>query len=562
MKKKLLSVLLALVMVLTLLPVAAFAEDTQAPGSGTGEDTSTGESQEGGETGADGEQQEPAGTKEDPILLTPKSADSNKYIKLDPGKYYKLSEDISGVNFIGLWGDYAGNASGETYLDLNSHKITAEGNGYPAIYLATGSLNITGSGQLIGGSSEKVHGAISVAGASQKKLTIGKDVTVTAEANQYCIVVEGAADQTTNQAEIILDGCTLKSEGSGITVNGLVTQGTQPKITLQNGTKIEAKEHGIYQAGKSEVTITNAEIKAGDVGVETRNGTLNVGENAVITGGDGESSNSSSGSGSAVKNAGIAVSQHTTKGDISVNVSDGASVSGGSALYVVNPENGDGQQKLEVKVSGEETKLTATNDKGSAIYNQSPVDISVTGGTIDGNVTMAATTGSSDTAVGSIAIKDATVTGSIANTSGDGAAVSVRESTVKGEIADNVGIVVDCKDADGKPIENVNNANTALKAEPDNAFGNSFPQMWDVKVSGLQNDKYYLIRVAAKGISNTADGNSIIIALNNPAADTYTVTCKPGQNVTVLELEAKPTDWTGTIQTLTEYEMTVPGENG
>lgn len=169
MKKKLLSVLLALVMVLTLLPVAAFAEDTQAPGSGTGEDTSTGESQEGGETGGDGEQQEPAGTKEDPILLTSKSADNNQQIKLDPGKYYTLNEDISNVNFIGLWGDYAEDASGETYLDLNNHKITAVGNGYPAIYLATGSLNIIGSGQLIGGSSEKVHGAISVAGESQKK---------------------------------------------------------------------------------------------------------------------------------------------------------------------------------------------------------------------------------------------------------------------------------------------------------------------------------------------------------------------------------------------------------
>ena len=101
-----------------------------------------------------------------------------------------------------------------------------------------------------------------------------------------------------------------------------------------------------------------------------------------------------------------------------------------------------------------------------------------------------------------------------------------------------------------------------MKAEKDGTFGNSFPQMWDVKVSGLQSDKYYLIRVAAKGISTTADGNSIIIALNNPAADAYTVTCKPGQNVTVFELEAKPTDWTGSIQTLTEYEMTVPGENG
>lgn len=559
MKKKLLSVLLALVMVLTLLPVAAFAEDTQAPGSGTGEDTSTGESQEGGETGGDGKQQEPAGTKDDPIFLTSKSAGNNQQIKLDPGKYYTLNEDISGVNFIGLWGDYAGNASGETYLDLNNHKITAVGNGYPAIYLATGSLNITGSGQLIGGSSDKVHGAISVAGESQKKLTIGKDVTVTAEANQYCIVVEGAADKTTNQAEIILDGCTLNSKGSGITVNGLVTQGTQPKITLQNGTKIEAKEHGIYQAGKSEITITNAEIKAGDVGVETRNGTLNVGAGAVITGGTGKAGNTPNGNGSTAQNAGIAVAQHTTKGGITVNVSDGAEVSGGSALYVVNPQANEEPGDLKVTVDGEATKLTATNENGHAIFNQAPVDVVVKGGTIDGNVAMS--TDEKNAGKGGIDITNATVNGNITNGSDDGAAVSVRASTVTGEI-EGVGIVVDCKDADGKPIENVNNANTALKAETDKTFGNSFPQMWDVKVSGLQNDKYYLIRVAAKGISTTADGNSIIIALNNPAAGTYTVTCKPGQNVTVFELEAKPTDWTGTIQTLTEYEMTVPGENG
>lgn len=559
MKKKLLSVLLALVMVLTLLPVAAFAEDTQAPGSGTGEDTSIGESQEGGETVGDGEQQEPAGTKEDPIFLTSKSADNDQQIKLDPGKYYTLNEDISNVNFIGLWGDYAEDASGETYLDLNNHKITAVGNGYPAIYLATGSLNIIGSGQLIGGSSEKVHGAISVAGKSQKKLTIGKDVTVTAEANQYCIVVEGAADQTTNQAEIILDGCILNSKGSGITVNGLVTQGTQPKITLQNGTKIEAKEHGIYQAGKSEVTITNAEIKAGDVGVETRNGTLNVGAGAVITGGTGEAGNAPNGNGSTAQNAGIAVAQHTTKGGITVNVSDGAAVSGGSALYVVNPQANEEPGDLKVTVDGEATKLTATNENGHAIFNQAPVDVVVTGGTIEGNVAMS--TDEKNAGKGGIDITNATVNGDITNKSGNGAAVSVRTSTVTGEI-EGVGIVVDCKDADGKPIENVNNANTALKAETDNAFGNSFPKMWDVKVSGLQNDKYYLIRVAAKGISTTADGNSIIIALNNPAADTYTVTCKPGQNVTVFELETKPTDWTGSIQTLTEYEMTVPGENG
>ena len=473
MKKKLLSVLLALVMVLTLLPVAAFAEDTQAPGSGTGEDTSTGESQEGGKTGSDGEQQEPTGTKEDPIPLTSKSADNNKQIKLNPGKYYTLNEDISNVNFIGLWGDNAEDASGETYLDLNNHKITAVGNGYPAIYLATGSLNIIGFGQLIGGSSEKVHGAISVAGESKKKLTIGKDVTVTAEVNQYCIVVEGAADQTTNQAEIILDGCTLNSKGSGITVNGLVTQDTQPKITLQNGTKIKAEKHGIYQAGKSEVTITNAEIKAGDVGVETRNGTLNVGAGAVITGGTGKAGNTPNGNGSTAQNAGIAVAQHTTKGGITVNVSDGAAVSGGSALYVVNPQANEEPGDLKVTVDGEATKLTATNENGHAIFNQAPVDVVVTGGTIKGNVAMS--TDEKNDGKGGIDITNATVNGDITNGSDDGAAVSVRRSTVTGEIK-GVGIVVDCKDADGKPIENVNNANTALKAETDNAFGNSFPR--------------------------------------------------------------------------------------
>ena len=394
-------------------------------------------------------------------------------------------------------------------------------------------------------------------GSGEKALTVDSGVTIKAEANQYCISVTGAADQKVNQATVTLNECKLDSKGSGIAVNGYITEGTEPKIIL-NGASITAQDHGIYLAGKATTNIEGGEI-TGNVGVEIRNGALNVSDSAKIIGGTGEAENTPNGNGATAQNAGIAVAQHTTKGGITVNVSDGAEVSGGSALYVVNPQENEDPGELKVTVDGEATTLTATNANGHAIFNQAPVDVEVKGGTIEGDVAMQAD--EKNAGKGGIDITNATVNGDITNGSDDGAAVSVRTSTVTGEI-EGVGIVVDCKDADGKPIENVNNANTALKAEKDGTFGNSFPQMWDVKVSGLQSDKYYLIRVAAKGISTTADGNSIIIALNNPAADAYTVTCKPGQNVTVFELEAKPTDWTGTIQTLTEYEMTVPGENG
>ena len=139
---------------------------------------------------------------------------------------------------------------------------------------------------------------------------------------------------------------------------------------------------------------------------------------------------------------------------------------------------------MKVTVDGEATKLTATNENGHAIFNQAPVDVVVTGGTIEGL---------------------------------------------------------------GKEFPN------ALSVSAFNAvfalltFSIGFPS------ASLQSTT-----MPTPSISPV----TVLVPLNNPAADAYTVTCKPGQNVTVFELEAKPTDWTGSIQTLTEYEMTVPGENG
>ncbi len=229
--------------------------------------------------------------------------------------------------------------------------------------------------------------------------------------------------------------------------------------------------------------------------------------------------------------------------------------------------NGDANKMptLTIDGSGNNTPPVFHQDVGffegnSANEGAKPVAqangaVSIKGATVKGDVY--------NGSKGTVEIENATIEGKITNcantvdgTAGDGA-VSVRNSTVSGTIDDSVGIVVGCKDGTGAAITDKIVSNTALKAEETGNFANSFPGMWDVQVSGLQSDKYYLIRVAAKGISATADGNSIIIALNNPQATTYTVTCKPGQVVSVFELESKPADWTGTIPTLTEIEKTV-----
>lgn len=171
---------------------------------------------------------------------------------------------------------------------------------------------------------------------------------------------------------------------------------------------------------------------------------------------------------------------------------------------------------------------------------------------------------------GTIEIEDSTIKGAVTNkANGDGGAAGDGMVSIKNSILDSadsvdesVGLVSGCKDTSGTEIENKFAANTNLKAEKNGTYGSSFAQMWDVRVSGLQSDKYYLIRIANAGISTDPDGDSFMIALENPGPAFYTVTCKPGQFVDVFELEDKPASWEGTIPTLTEIEYAVPGANG
>ena len=544
MKKRLFPALLALAMVLTMLPMAVFAEDADTPTTPTGTTTP------------------PTGMtlSEDGKTLTLSSD-----VTLE-GKTLRFYTEIPGTkpNESDIY------FAGVTTLNLSGHNISGNKS---VIKVHTSNLTITGTGTISNSNAGTDGDGTTIWLMDAGALTIESGVTVvTGKGDQsYAVSFNNSCKQG---AALTVNGATLKSDvtdgskGSGLYVNGLITDTVKPTITL-NGAKIEAAAGGIYLAGAAETTISNnSQIKSKDVGIEIRNGKLTV-SNSTVTGGNGNPTSAANGNGSTSANAGIAVAQHTTAKPITVEVDTGAKVFGGAALYVANPQANAAGDDIDqtVTVSGAGTTLTSTHvtggAKGDAVYAKAPVDIVIKDGAkLEGNVTMKKDNKNENK--GGVDITGATVDGSITNSSGDGAAVTVRQSTVTGTIAETVGVVVGCtKDGEAgngsTKIENVNNANASLNvAAKSDSYNTSFAGMWDVEVSGLQSNRYYAIRVAAQGISTTADGNSIIIALNNPTNGTYTVTCKPGQVVSVIEFESKPNSWEGTIPTLTEKEYTVP----
>lgn len=559
MKKRLFPALLALVLALTMLSVGVFAAsdpDTSGTGGGTGAG--------GGSTGT--------------TTTTPTLPDGMTLS--DDGKTLTLSKDVTltgkTLRFYTQIPTQKPNEQdiyfeGVETLNLDTHNISGDKS---VIKVHTSNLKITGTGTISNSNAGSSGDGTTIWLMDAGTLTIESGVTVETGKGEQSYAVSFNTSCKSGVA-LTVNGATLKSsveddsKGNGLYVNGLITDTVNPTITL-NGAKIEAAKSGIYLAGAAKTTISNSsQITSKDVGIEIRNGELTV-DNSTVTGGTGDPTSAANGNGQTSANAGIAVAQHTTVKPITVNVKGGAKVSGGAALYVTNPQQNTPTNIAQtVTVSGTGTTLTSThtdpttNATGDAVYAQAPVDIVIKeGAKLDGNVTMKKD--DNNTGKGGVDITGATVDGSITNESGDGAAVTVRQSTVTGEITD-VGIVVGCtKDGEaGKgptKIDNVNNANTTLKAEvKSNSYNTSFVGMWDVEITGLQSDKYYAIRVASKGISTTVDGTSIIIALDKPQNNTYTVTCKPGQVVSLIEFEQKPTDWTASsIPTLTEKEYTVP----
>lgn len=195
------------------------------------------------------------------------------------------------------------------------------------------------------------------------KLTVEKSATISAPINSFAI----AYYQDCTAAEVTLKG-TLTGEGSGITVNGNIkdkdssNQNTSNKLIL-DGTTINVKGHGIYQAGYATTTFTeNASTITGSTGIEVRAGNLTV-TNSTITG-NGTFQCKAKDNGTTTDGVGIAIAQHTTKLPINVTIS-GGTISGKYAVYESNPQNNDSIDQVNLSITGGNF-----NGSTAAVYSQ------------------------------------------------------------------------------------------------------------------------------------------------------------------------------------------------
>lgn len=180
------------------------------------------------------------------------------------------------------------------------------------------------------------------------KLTVESDATVSvsnnAEENCYCI----AFYKDCTAAELTVKG-TLEG-GSGITVNGLITDTAVQNKLLVDGATISAVNHGIYQAGNATTSVNNSTI-TGSTGIEVRAGNIET-NNSSITG-NGEFSCVNNPNGTTTTGVGIAIAQHTTTLPIDVKIS-GGTISGTYSVYEANPQKNstDAVSKVEISISG------------------------------------------------------------------------------------------------------------------------------------------------------------------------------------------------------------------
>lgn len=314
--KKFLAMALALLMVAVLLPVTAMAEVTALPAPGT--------------------------TLPDAV-----------------GGVIKLTNNVNLADMA-----VVGAVDSNLTLDLNGFTITGSGT----------VLDVYGTLKIIDSSSAKTGKVVST---GNNAMWINNNTKVTMEAGTfegeaYGIVVAG------KYAEFTMNGGAATGKvGSGISGNGNETDGTPdfaPTTITINGGVVTGSDAGIYHPQVGTLNINGGSISGGS-GIEMRAGTLNVTGGTITATATGSSVGvTANGGGPTTVGAAIAVSQHTTKHEITVNV-NGGELTGVAAIYESNPQQ-NGEEftaKIGVTVTG--------GTLNGAIHKESAATVKISGGT-------------------------------------------------------------------------------------------------------------------------------------------------------------------------------------
>lgn len=280
MKRKLLSVLLALCLALTLLPTAAFAEEVvENPNSIENENTEQSQTEDGivelNSTPVEVKGGTITSAEELVAALTPTTEGAAAVATANGSTVTLTSDVVLNTNALKI-------TSGNITLDLNGHSISGQKN----ILLKGGTFELTGEGTISRNTSTDTYAVIQVSvenGADTPTVfTMGKDVTVNAT-SCYGIVVLGASNSNGVTATINGTVTSTTVEQSAISGNGngqyhgtTITIGSTANITCE-------KKVAIYFPQSGTLEIEDGARISGLGGVEMKGGTLTIEGNPIIT---------------------------------------------------------------------------------------------------------------------------------------------------------------------------------------------------------------------------------------------------------------------------------------
>lgn len=152
------------------------------------------------------------------------------------------------------------------------------------------------------------------------------------------------------QASLTINGGEFIAPFYAITGNGTDVDPNSTMITINGGKFNATNGYAIYHPQNGTLTINNGTFEGQDCAIEIRSGNLYI-ENGSFTSKAIEYSCSANGSGTTTSGAAIAIAQHTTKKDISVEI-NGGTFTGVKALNESNPQVNDPKPQVILSVTG------------------------------------------------------------------------------------------------------------------------------------------------------------------------------------------------------------------
>ena len=160
---------------------------------------------------------------------------------------------------------------------------------------------------------------------------------------------DGAAVPVDYRGQMVTvnEGVTIETTGFAITGNG-ANHGTT--FIINGGTLISEESTAIYHPQAGNLVINGGYLSGGNCGIEIRAGDVQINGGTIVSTAD-DFSCDANGNGSTTAGVAVAISQHTTKLGITVDINDGT-FEGVRAINEENPQNNVPTPQIDLTIDG------------------------------------------------------------------------------------------------------------------------------------------------------------------------------------------------------------------